>query len=640
MKQKTPLSSWKFLQYTVWLGPILIIMGLSAGFVSGTWEPVPLGLMIAGAVIMGLWFLFRVYFRQGDSVKHPYWTRRSTQAGTNALLATVSVFAIVGLINFLAVRYAFRLDLTENQQFTLAPQTQTLLANLQQPVEVIVFERGANPQTKELLDRYRRIAPQQFSYQFVDPQMQPGVAQEYGVTEFGEVYLRSGNQRQSLPKEGLEVLTELQLTNGIEQLISSRTAKVYFLEGHGERPLTSGQGGLENAVEALKEKNFVVEPLSLTQQSTIPEDADVIVVAGPQRPLLKGEVEALDEYLDEGGSLLLMIDPKTDPGLNRLLEKWGVKVDDRLAIDATGSGRLVGLGPTVPIVREYGEHPITEQFNNGISFYPLARPVETRPVEGITESPLIWTEAESWAEVNLASRELEYDPDRDRKGPLSLGVALTKPVEEPVTEETTEETNAETSEETPEEANAETSETPSETASEETTEELTEETSETASEETPEEANAETSETPSETASEETPEEANAETSETASEETTEDITEEALPPETTEELTEEVAEGEVGEEPAEEARFVVLGNSQFATNGWFEQQLNGDVFINTVSWLSKPDQANLSIRPQPVTNRRIAMTPVLGRSLSWVALVILPLFGFVSAAILWWRRR
>lgn len=575
MKQKTP-PSWKFLKYTFWFGPFLIIMGLSAGFVSGSWEPVPLGLIVAGAVILGLWFLFRVYFRQGDSLKHPYWSRRSTQAGTNAFAATVSVFLIVGLINFLAVRHPVRLDLTENQQFTLSPQTQTLLTNLERPVNVILFDPSTNPQTKELLDRYRRLAPQRFNYEFVDPQVQPGVAQEYGVNEFGEIYLESGDQRQSLRKESLEALTEAQLTNGIEQLLSNRTPKVYFLQGHGERPLTAGQGGLENAVNALNDKNFVSEPLSLTQQSGIPEDADVIVVAGPQRPLFEGEVEALDEYLERGGSLLLMIDPKTDPGLNELLDKWGIKIDDRLAIDATGSGRLVGLGPTVPIVREYGEHPITREFNDGISFYPLARPVETRTVEGITESPLIWTEAESWAETNLASRELEFNPDSDREGPLSLGVALTKPVE--VGASPAEETTEETSQENPEE----------------TTEEIPEATAE----ETPE------------TATEETPEATAEEASETVTEET------------------------------QKEARLVVLGNSQFATNGWFEQQLNGDVFINTVTWLSKPDQNTLSIRPKPATNRRIAMTPVLGRAISWVALVILPLFGFVSAAILWWRRR
>ncbi|EAW38991.1 Gldg family protein [Lyngbya sp. PCC 8106] len=623
MKQKTA-PSWKFLKYTFWLGPVLIIMGLSAGFVSGSWEPVPLGLMIAGVVIIGLWFLFRVYFRQGDSLKHPYWSRRSTQAGTNAFAATVSVFLIVGLINFLAVRHVVRLDLTENQQFTLAPQTQTLLTNLEQPIKVLVFDRSGNPQAKELLDQYRRIAPEQFNYEFVDPQAQPGVAQEYGVSEFGAVYLESGDQRQSLQKESSQALTEAQLTNGIEQLLSNRIPKIYFLQGHGERPLTDGQGGLQNAVNALGEKNFVIEPLTLTQQSTIPEDADVIVVAGPQRPLFEGEVEALDEYLEQGGSLFVMIDPKTEPGLNELLDKWGVKIDDRLAIDATGSGRLVGLGPTVPIVREYGEHPITQEFNNGISFYPLARPVETRTVEGITESPLIWTEAESWAETNLASRELEFNPDSDRKGPLSLGVALTKPVEVEVSQTSSPTSEAaENTAETSEEATAETPET-----SEETTAETTE-----ATPETPENSEETTAETTAETPenSEETTAETTEETPEN-SEETTAETTAET-PEETTAETTEETPE-------TTEARLVVLGNSQFATNGWFEQQLNGDMFINTVSWLSKPDQATLSIRPKPVTNRRIAMTPVLGRSISWAALVILPLFGFITAAILWWRRR
>jgi ABC-type uncharacterized transport system involved in gliding motility auxiliary subunit len=88
------------------------------------------------------------------------------------------------------------------------------------------------------------------------------------------------------------------------------------------------------------------------------------------------------------------------------------------------------------------------------------------------------------------------------------------------------------------------------------------------------------------------------------------------------------------------EARLVVFGNSQFATNGWFGQQLNGDVFLNSVSWLSKSDQETLSIRPKLPTSRRIAITPQLGQTLSWLGLMILPLFGFGMAVFLWWKRR
>jgi ABC-type uncharacterized transport system involved in gliding motility auxiliary subunit len=83
----------------------------------------------------------------------------------------------------------------------------------------------------------------------------------------------------------------------------------------------------------------------------------------------------------------------------------------------------------------------------------------------------------------------------------------------------------------------------------------------------------------------------------------------------------------------------VVLGNSQFATNGWFEQQLNGDVFVNSVSWLSNPNQKTLSISPKKITNRRINMT-LIQAGLLVFAWLILPVIGLGIAGTLWWRRR
>ncbi len=567
MKQRSKIT-WQFLQSLAWLGPFLILMGLSAGVISNTWQPVPLGLIIPGIVITGLWFVFNRYFHKGDSRQYPYWSRRSTQAGTNAVIATLSVFAILGLINFLAVRDALRLDLTENQQFTLSPQTQTLIGNLEQPVKVWIFDQRKSRQTRELLENYQRIDSEKLSYEFIDPQLQPGVAESFGVQDFGEIYLELGEKRQPIRKEGLAPLTESQLTNGIEQLIRNRSPKVYFLQGHGERSLEDGQGGFAEAVKSLNDKNFITESLTLAQQSEVPQDADVIIIPGPQRPLLEGEIEALETFVNQGKGLMLMLDPEIDAGLEAFLEKWGVKLDDRLAIDASGRGRLVGLGPTVIIVQEYGDHPITQEFASGISFYPSARPVETRPVDGVLESPLIWSDGQSWAEANLKNQELQFDAEVDRQGPLSLGVALSR-----------------NQTETPEP-------TETETKTEETTTEETAESEETITEETAE--------------SEET---------------VTEDTDTEA-------------------ETPEEESRLVVFGTSQFAANGWFDQQLNGDVFLNAVSWLSQSDADSFSIRPKPATNRRLAMTPALGRSLSWFALVILPLFGFFMAGIVWWRRR
>jgi ABC-type uncharacterized transport system involved in gliding motility auxiliary subunit len=75
-------------------------------------------------------------------------------------------------------------------------------------------------------------------------------------------------------------------------------------------------------------------------------------------------------------------------------------------------------------------------------------------------------------------------------------------------------------------------------------------------------------------------------------------------------------------------------------TDGWFQQQLNSDVFLNSVSWLSKRDEQALSIRPKESKNRRINLSLVQTGILGWTALVIMPLLGFTTAGVMWWRRR
>ncbi|HLO47769.1 MAG TPA: Gldg family protein, partial [Kamptonema sp.] len=415
-------SNWK---YSFWLGPALIIAGIVAGFVSGSWQPIPLAIVISGVVVVGLWVLFVAY-------EQKFWGRRSTQVSSNAIAATLSLLLILGLINFIAARYATRLDLTESQQFTLAPQTQEILRNLPQPVKLWVFDPNQNPRVKEFLESYQRAGNGKFSFEFVDPLTQPGKAQEYAINGIGEYQLESGSKRLLVQKGTVagfdpnQIPTEAKLTNSLEEILSARSPKVYFLQGNSERTIQEGQGGLFQAEKSLKDKIYTTEVINLKERKNVPEDADAVIVAGPQQPLSEEEVKALTAYLDRGGSLMLMLDPTANTGLDSLLKDWGVTLDKRLAIDASGGGQRYGLGATVPLAKRYGDHPITQSFGSGISFYPLARPLETTTVAGIELKPLIWTSDDSWAESDLRNNKLEFDPKSDRQGPLLLGVALTR----------------------------------------------------------------------------------------------------------------------------------------------------------------------------------------------------------------------
>ncbi|MEC4804224.1 MAG: ABC transporter, partial [Jaaginema sp. PMC 1080.18] len=93
-------------------------------------------------------------------------------------------------------------------------------------------------------------------------------------------------------------------------------------------------------------------------------------------------------------------------------------------------------------------------------------------------------------------------------------------------------------------------------------------------------------------------------------------------------------------ETPKKEARIVVFGNSSFAVNGWFNQQLNRDVFLNSVKWLAKIDEANLSIQAREPENRRLTLTVGQAGLMGWLAILIVPALGLAIAGMLWWRRR
>ncbi|PZU92168.1 MAG: ABC transporter [Leptolyngbya sp.] len=521
MAMKSFAAYQKYLKYLALPGLALVTAGLIAGIVAG-WTLLPAGLLVGG---IGLLLLGLVLGNQGQG---RFWAQRSTEAGANALVSTLAVLAILGLVNFLAVRYASRVDLTENQIFTLAPQSQQVVQTLENPTRVVIFDPLPNPQDRQLLESYRQVGPQ-FTFDYVNPYNDPRQAQEFGATQTGMVFVESGETRRFLQNVGpSERLSERTLTNALDQVVSDRPLTVYFTQGHQEFTIDGSDTGFLQAATALEDKSAVVQPLDLSQSSTVPDDASVVVVAGPAAEFFEPEVNALQTYLNGGGSFMLLIDPRTSPGLDTLLDPWGITLDDRIVLDTSGSGQLVGLGPAAPLVTDYGDHPITRDFTGGRSFFPLVRPINVEEVAGVTATPILQSNPQSRAEALSTEGELQYDENAPPSGPYTLGVALSRPVEGAA------------------------------------------------------------------------------------------------------------ATEGE----PPPESRLVVIGNATFATDGLFEQQLNGDVFLNAVSWLGQQTDATLSIRPREVTNRRITLTVQQQIGLGVFALLVLPAIGLGLAVLMWLRRR
>ncbi|MDR9404883.1 MAG: Gldg family protein [Halothece sp. Uz-M2-17] len=574
-------------KYLFLFGILVVIIGVTSGYVAGDWTPIPLGLIITGGVIAIISFFLGT---------RKFWRRRSTQANLNAFIATIALIFILGFLNFLGIRYQQTIDLTENNLFTLAPQSKQLVSALEEPLTVWVFNDPPSEETERLLNNYQKQS-NNFKINFVDPQQNISKAQEFGVESYGEIYIEYGDKTQFVQQVSeVEAISEVKLTSAIQNIQRDRVSFIYILQGHGEPPLDPVQGGLSQAVTSLKQQGYQVQPFNFAEETNLPNLANsVLMIASPERALFPGEVEAIANYLAEGGSLLLLLDPDSNSGLDPILEMWGVQLDDRVIVDASGQGQVLGFNAATAFVTRYGDHPITNPFGNGISIYPLARPVDAVEKEGITATPLAYTNEASWAESDTTQEQLEYNPERDRAGPLVISFALDH-IEDSSSETQQEETSDSNNSE---ETNAEEKETENESSV--NTEETTTDSDHT----------------------EETTSNSDSETINESSENTEETESEEKTFP-----------------KPSPEARIVVFGDSDFATNGLFVQQLNGDMFLNSVDWLANSETPSLALRPKEETNRRINLTPQQAAILSRTAVGIVPLVGLILAMISWLRRR
>jgi hypothetical protein len=122
----------------------------------------------------------------------------------------------------------------------------------------------------------------------------------------------------------------------------------------------------EITIRKSQDQNYTVQELVLARQPQVPDDAAVVIVAGPQRDLLESETEALSTFLGRGGHLFVMLEPETVPGLVAFVKRDGIEVGNDVVIETNPLGRLVGGDYLMPVVMTYERHAITKELGNVI----------------------------------------------------------------------------------------------------------------------------------------------------------------------------------------------------------------------------------------------------------------------------------
>lgn len=419
----------KVLGIVGWIGTALVFGAVIVRFVKPEWDQYAVYAAWAGLVAVLLYTLGQWREIAG------FFSRRQARYGA---LMSVSVLVVLGIlvaVNWLSARQHKRWDLTANQVFSLSDQTVKLLKGLDAPVKFVVFDRGGDLQRYQpRIDEYA-YQSDKVTAEYVDIDKKPVLAKEYNIAQYGTVVIDYKGRREQVTSAG-----EQELTGALIKVMTGEKKKVYFVQGHGEKDHSgTDRDGYSTIAEALGRDNYAVEGLVLAQNTDVPADASVAIVAGPTADFFPAELDMLRRYLDKGGHVLVLLDPNTNgppaaPQLEALLREWGIEAGHNVVIDDSNVGQLFGADASVPIAARYPPHAITEGFRYMTGF-PLAQSMS--PVEGgaqgRTAQAIVETSQRSWAETDVKSLQsgaVSMDEAKgDKPGPVSIAsaVAVTAP---------------------------------------------------------------------------------------------------------------------------------------------------------------------------------------------------------------------
>lgn len=401
---------------SVLIGLIGAICGFAGLFVFSIWgEPVWLYTTLLLLAVVHLAVFLVVHFEMLKEFSR----QRSTKFGANSFFMIVIFIGILAILNFISFRHEARIDLSDTRAFSLSPQTVNILKNLKNDVKISGFfaERSnVKGAAKDLFETYRYQSPK-VTYEIVDPDKKPAVAKQYGITDYDTVVVESGGQSAIA-----RTVSEEELTSALIRVSRETKKSYYFIEGHGEHSIEDTErNGFSFLKETLEKQGFAVKKLLLLSEKKIPDDASVVVIGGPQRPFTEEERQALEAYLERGGQLFVLLDAMVKTDLEGFLSKWGILLENDLVLDPTS-----GLGGVVPIVNPgtYLPHEITQKFNLA-TFYPLSRSVAFDPSkeETFRFEPFLQSGQNSWLTKKVEG-DLSIDPNRDKKGPITLGAVI------------------------------------------------------------------------------------------------------------------------------------------------------------------------------------------------------------------------
>ncbi len=363
--------------------------------------------------------------------------RLANQGGTYSLILTAIVLAILVVLNIFVSKLpgsVTKLDMSAKKLYSITSNTKAVVNNLQQDVTIYwVTQAGQENQIIEnLLDKYAHLS-EYIHIEKKNPDVYPTFTQQYtdDTVPNNSLIVESGTKSRYVSYNDIyqqeDVVNavnytfdgEGSITSAIDYVVSDRLPLLYILEGHGETALT------EDFLNALDKENIETASLSLITQTSVPEDADCVLIHGPSSDISEAEAQMLIDYASGGGKLLVMAGPTQNGTLKNLysvLEEYGILAVDGVVVEEDKNN--YGFGYPYILMPNMEEHalttPLKEERYHVI--LPIAQGLVVKDSVKEIVTPLLTTSESAFSKAAGFAMDTHDKEEGDTDGPFYVAV--------------------------------------------------------------------------------------------------------------------------------------------------------------------------------------------------------------------------
>ncbi len=397
---------------------VVVIRIILNGWVPAMWAPLGIAIVLFAFAVVRDWRLMIEFF-----------TLKTTKHGMNMGALILTVFVLLVAVNFLAVAREKKWDWTSEGLNSLSAQSVQVVQNLSADTDIVLlYRKSENDETTrrqvtDLATLYMTASPK-IHLKVYNALERPDLAQQYGyVSGPYAIYLVQRPTAQeptgTVPRHmKVDQPTEEEMTRTLLRFSREKKKIIYFVVGHGEHDISLlGQESISQFKSDL-ELSYEVKKLELFKDPKVPDDADLVIIAGPRQAYLASEVEAIRDYAKRGGHLMIALDPDAQHGLAPLTKTFGIEYLGNYVLDPRamipGAGNIAALG------NEFSkEAAATKPMQSGFTVFLIASGLKK---SADAPKDFILDEIVKSDGVPIATDRLASNPTRQAPGPHALAI--------------------------------------------------------------------------------------------------------------------------------------------------------------------------------------------------------------------------